>query len=404
MAYADRVKLGGHSAAGRLSRLMAVAGLLLAGAAQAADPDLAKASSCCRQVRRRRPRRSSSRHSRPTRVRSARISAWAAPTTRWAITRARGSNSRPCCSYDNLPHDLHGQAEIYDQVAADYAAGRRWRPFYYGETGIGNYRENSSSSTDIFGGAGDYDTFLPLRVGGGWNTSIAERHSFNGTLDYRFRRYDESSRRNDSDLRWNFNLSRPVDDDNLRFGMRGRVSYRGDGQYRNDWGVFADYRIGLGATTNSPSVAKSASAGTRAGPLRDRTRDIAELTANWTHSLANGRTSLSLGGSWARNGPRRSASTAMPRSGAPMARSIMLSATRSTASSGGRTSMSPTTTSAPTSRRIPTCCGFATTTCGILAADWCGDSRQAGRCARRSSTTGKTATSTSWPTVRPNSG
>jgi len=26
-----------------------------------------------------------------------------------------------------------------------------------------------------------------------------------------------------------------VDDDNLRFGMRGRVSYRGDGRYRNDW-------------------------------------------------------------------------------------------------------------------------------------------------------------------------
>jgi hypothetical protein len=33
------------------------------------------------------------------------------------------------------------------------------------------------------------------------------------------------------------------------------------------------------------------------GPLRSRTRDIAELTANWSHSLANGKTSLSLGGS-----------------------------------------------------------------------------------------------------------
>ena len=35
------------------------------------------------------------------------------------------------------------------------------------------------------------------------------------------------------------------------------------------------------------------------GPLRSRTRDIAELTALWTHSLANGKTSLSLGGSFA---------------------------------------------------------------------------------------------------------
>jgi len=55
------------------------------------------------------------------------------------------------------------------------------------ETGIGNYRQNSSGSTDIFGGAGNYDTFLPIRVGGGWSKAVTERHSFNGSLDYRFR-------------------------------------------------------------------------------------------------------------------------------------------------------------------------------------------------------------------------
>lgn len=41
-----------------------------------------------------------------------------------------------------------------------------------------------------------------MRVGGGWNTDVTERHSFNATLDYRFRWYDDSNRRND-DL-WNF--------------------------------------------------------------------------------------------------------------------------------------------------------------------------------------------------------
>jgi len=198
--------------------------------------------------------------------------------------------------YDNLPNDLHGQTEIYDRAAADYAAGRNWRPFYYGETGIGNYRENASSATDIFGGAGNYDTFLPVRVGGGWNKGISERHSFNGTLDYRFRWYDDSNRRNDSDLRWNFNVSRPVDDDNLRFGMRGLASYRGDGQYRNDWGLFADYRIGLGANDQVTIGGEVRERRYPSGPLRDRTRDIAELTAGWTHSLPNGRTSLTLGG------------------------------------------------------------------------------------------------------------
>jgi hypothetical protein len=198
--------------------------------------------------------------------------------------------------YDNLPEDLHGQADVYNQAAVDYAAGRAWRPFYYAETGIGNYRENSSSGTDLFGGAGDYDTFLPIRVGGGWNTSLTERHSFNGTLDYRFRTYDESGRRNDSDLRWNVNFSRPVDDDNLRFGMRGRTSYRGDGQYRNDWGVFADYRIGLGDSDQFTLGGEVRERRYPSGPLRSRTRDIAELTGSWTHALANGRTSFTLGG------------------------------------------------------------------------------------------------------------
>jgi len=198
--------------------------------------------------------------------------------------------------FDNLPRDMLSQAAVYDRAAADYAAGRRWQPFYYSETGIGNYRENSSSSTEIFGGAGNYDTFLPIRVGGGVNANVGERHSFTGTLDYRFRWYDDSDRRNDSDLRWNLNLSRPVDDDNLRFGMRGRASYRGDGQYRNDWGAFADYRVGF---SDNDQVTISGEVRERRyprGPLRSRTRDIAELTASWTHALPNGRTSFTFGG------------------------------------------------------------------------------------------------------------
>jgi tetratricopeptide (TPR) repeat protein len=199
--------------------------------------------------------------------------------------------------YDNLPRDLHEQAAIYDKAAADYAAGRQWRPFYYAESGVGNYRENSSKSTDIFGGAGDHDTFLPIRVGGGWNATMTERHSFNGTLDYRFRYYDDANRRNDSDLRWNFNISRPVDDDSLQFGMRGRVSYRGNGDYRNDWGAFGTYSIGLGASDRITLTGEVRERRYPRGPLRDRTRDIAELSANWMHSLPNGRTALSFGGS-----------------------------------------------------------------------------------------------------------
>jgi len=197
--------------------------------------------------------------------------------------------------FDDLPRDVQSQAEAYDRLAEDYIE-RGWAPFFYGETGIGNYRQNSSGSTDIFGGAGNYDTFLPIRVGGGWSTAVTERHSFNGSLDYRFRWYDDSDRRNDSDLRWNFNLSRPVDDDSLRFGMRGRVSYRGDGQYRNDWGVFASYDLGFGPNDRLSLGGELRERRYPRGPLRSRTRDIAEFTAGWTHSLTNGRTSFGLGG------------------------------------------------------------------------------------------------------------
>jgi hypothetical protein len=200
--------------------------------------------------------------------------------------------------YDNLPPDLQSRAETYDRVAAGYVTPRGWAPFFYGETGVGNYRQNSSGSTDIFGGAGNYDTFLPIRAGGGWSTALTERHALNGTLDYRFRWYDDSDRRNDSDLRWNVNLSRPVDDDSLRFGMRGRVSYRGDGQHRNDWGVFAAYDIGFGPNDRLTLGGELRERRYPRGPLRSRTRDIAEFTANWTHSLANGRTSFGLGGNF----------------------------------------------------------------------------------------------------------
>ncbi len=199
--------------------------------------------------------------------------------------------------YDNLPRDLQSQAATYDQVAADYVTPAGWAPFFYGETGIGNYRQNSTKSTDIFGGAGNNDTFLPIRVGGGWSKAVTERHSFNGTLDYRFRWYDDKDRRNDSDLRWNVNMSRPVDDDSLRFGMRGRVSYRGDGQHRNDWGVFGSYDVGLGPNDRVTIGGEVRERRYPRGPLRARTRDIAELTVNWSHSLANGRTSFGLGGS-----------------------------------------------------------------------------------------------------------
>ena len=287
---------GGRRAARRGATVLAFASLLLAGAAHSAAPDLAKAEELLQtgQAAEALVLFEQALEADPSSV-GAHLGLGRAYYALGQYARAR-IEFETVLQYDNLPQDLHSLTQVYDKAAADYAAGRIWRPFYYAETGIGNYRQNTSSSTAIFGGAGNYDTFLPIRVGGGWNRSMTERHLFNGTLDYRFRSYDDGNRRNDSDLRWNLNVSRPVDDDNLRFGMRGRASYRGDGQYRNDWGVFADYRIGLGENDQFTIGGEVRERRYPSGPLRSRTRDIAELTGSWTHSLANGRTSLTLAG------------------------------------------------------------------------------------------------------------
>ena len=302
MQNTNKAAIGGHMAASQWRALLAVVSLLPAGVAQPAAPDLAKAEELLQagQAAEAKALYEQALEADPNSV-GAHLGLGRAYYALGEFARAR-IEFESVLQYDNLPNDLHGQTAVYDKAAADYAAGRQWRPFYYAESGIGNYRENASSSTDLFGGAGNYDTFLPLRVGGGWNRSLTERYSFNGTLDYRFRAYDDSNRRNDSDLRVNFNISRPVDDDNLRFGMRGRVSYRGDGQRRNDWGVFADYRIGLGDNDQFTIDGEIRERRYRDGPIgnrqreRERSSHTAELSGSWTHSLANGRTSLTFGG------------------------------------------------------------------------------------------------------------
>ncbi len=65
-------------------------------------------SSCCRRGRRPKPRRSSSRHSRPTRVLSGHISGWPR-LLRARRVRARRNEFETVLRYDNLPRDLHGR-------------------------------------------------------------------------------------------------------------------------------------------------------------------------------------------------------------------------------------------------------------------------------------------------------
>lgn len=194
--------------------------------------------------------------------------------------------------FDEAHLDLHELVGIYAETAPDGEEDPRFRPFYYAESGLGYYRENSTPASDLFGKVGPA-TFVNFDSGGGWAMDLNETYSFNGSLDYEFRWYDDDDIRNDSDLFWNFNLSRPVDDDNLRFGVRGRVSYRGDGLYRNDFGIFGDYRVHL---SEDQQLNINVHLRTRRYPteLRDRTRDTATLTPRWTIAFNEGHTSVDL--------------------------------------------------------------------------------------------------------------
>ena len=144
---------------------------------------------------------------------------------------------------------------------------------YFGnaETGFGGYRTNSTRGST----GGDRDsTFFNVSTGGGIDYLLQEGYALDATLDYRFRHHDEDGVRNDSDLRWRFGGSRTLGDDNLAGGFRGRVSYRGNGRYRNDYSIFMNYRhlldsanqFSFGRRGSSPPLPGRAAARTAAGP------------------------------------------------------------------------------------------------------------------------------------------
>lgn len=192
--------------------------------------------------------------------------------------------------FDDLPPDLQTQAEIYGEAARAYAEGRRTLASGYAMVGGGNYRTGS------VGGGPLNESFFSARAGGRVNQELDDRYALVGSLDYRFRDY-EGDRRNDSDLRWNGAVSRAVGEGNWVTGLRGRVSYRGDGIYRNDFGVYGDYRLRL---DEDNQVAAGLEVRQRRYPsnsrLRDRTRNIVEATGSWTRSLLDGQASFTLSG------------------------------------------------------------------------------------------------------------
>lgn len=198
-------------------------------------------------------------------------------------------------NFDNLPQDLESQARIYAEAAESYLeTGRRLQSFGYAATGVGRYRVNSTRGTNALGGGDRRDTFYNARLGGGLNYLLDEDYALDASLDYRFRYFDNPDTRNDSDLRWRFAGSRAMDEGNLALGVRGRVSYRGDGIHRNDYGVFTNYRYRLDPDNQVSVGAELRRRRYPEGRLRERTFSTAVANVGWVHSLAEGRASVSV--------------------------------------------------------------------------------------------------------------
>lgn len=197
--------------------------------------------------------------------------------------------------FDNLPQDLLSQVEIYNQAAKQALDEKRaLTGFGYAETGVGRYRVNSTRGTDALGGGDRRDTFYNARVGGGLNYALQNGYAIDGSLDYRFRYYDNPDSRDDSDLRWRLAGSRSFGESNLAVGVRGRTSYRGDGDYRNDAGLFTDYRYRIDPDNQLTLGAEYRRRRYPEGRLRDRSRTSADASAGWVHSLLDGSGSLTV--------------------------------------------------------------------------------------------------------------
>jgi len=114
--------------------------------------------------------------------------------------------------FDDLPADLQRHVEIYAEAAQGYAEGKRLLASGYAIVGGGNYRVNATSGTNAFGGNDTHDNFFSARVGGSLGHELADDYALVGSLDYRYRSYDNADRRDDSDLRWNGAVSRAIGD------------------------------------------------------------------------------------------------------------------------------------------------------------------------------------------------
>lgn len=196
--------------------------------------------------------------------------------------------------FDNLPPSLREQAEIYARAAKDYQDGRRLSGFGYAETGAGYYRENRTRTTNELGGDPTRDWFWKGRIGGGLSYLASDDITVDAALDYQFRYYDDTDRRDDEDLRWNAAVVQSLAAGSQSIGVRGRASYRGADGYRQDYGLFVNRAFVLDSDDEILVEAEIRSREYPRGSERSRSRDTAQFWLGWTRALMDGKGALTF--------------------------------------------------------------------------------------------------------------
>lgn len=190
--------------------------------------------------------------------------------------------------------DARELAEAYALAAKRLQRGERFTFSSFAETGLGYYRENTTDSTRASGE--DYeppsDLFWLARL----NTALTYlpdgATSATFSLDYRYRNYD-ADRRDDRDLRWNGALTRPRQNGSATTGLRGRLSYRGSGTYRNDFHLFHNRTVRV-ASENSIQFGVDTRYRRYQSALSERNRGNLNIVAAWSRADRDGRASLDV--------------------------------------------------------------------------------------------------------------
>lgn len=203
----------------------------------------------------------------------------------------------PVLRFDNLPSGLSSQSEIYARAADHYleaedAEASRLVGFEFVELGLGGYRVNSTSDV---GGAEPSELFYLAKLSGALSYMFSSGYALDGAIDYEGRLYDSNTTRNDSELDARVGVSRSLGASELELALRGTLTYIGDGDYRHDYGASLDWHYALNAQNEISAGTFVRRRQYPSGPRRDRSRTIAEASTAWTHSFADGATSVRFG-------------------------------------------------------------------------------------------------------------